>query len=836
MMPCTFQTDETARCRRRRQYARAATSLSDRMTRDTQFHSRFLTRRQQRKQPASNHHHVRLSHPHTTATMKFKREPVDQASIQEERRLHPRKDARILDLYAASCPSAPSPSPDTTPAPGPSTSASKHTAEARRSGSPRAKKTLCSSQPSASTSSTVSMDAHYEDVEAMRVYDGEGRLDARWWSIDAASAPQHLVEAVLNDEAVRQAFAPLRQWTSKDDDKSQLTALVAELLNACSAALKAKGESTNTVRPRAQVTEETDARDDEYDGADDEFEKPDIAIDAEAAAPDSGFHWEKGLTVLKLRAERSADLCNDLRAQVFRLARGIAEKRPALSRSHVITWCGCIIRVWAFDAQSYCISRAYDVRRDHVAVAQLLVLLMAGSQQSSLLSQWQPGKTLNLSLAGGLSQWELVGEVGRIFVRQSLFGSRTAILAATLQQRKEDGVATGSPVEVFIKCSWILPSLAGHETAMQRRMAHIPGAPQPLGQVCVDNGTLEQRFTTSDSKPQERRFLEILVYTHRHGLWLSQIDYAMPNHDKALVFAQLVQELHEYAKVGLHYRDISEGNVLQQVARDASGNVLFEPEVGPRLVLIDHGNMREGMKRRQGSGPAYTPDVAEEDKPLFDFCQQPLLEAVAADDAHSATKLFRPHTNWDLKVEIRSYQLAQELNRERQASLTRSPAPPAKDIERRQRRLWATTADMAKSQRRMYRWSHRFVDDLESMTWLFLWVLAGRHANDLEKQMMSSSNKYLRWNSSALWYGLAFVVTEDEDLLSLLGSLHEEVYKAQKEVREHLDAHIAELLDKYGEEAYKMEEAIVPLLPVEEECFRVVERLLREFAEKRSGT
>lgn len=168
------------------------------------------------------------------------------------------------------------------------------------------------------------------------------------------------------------------------------------------------------------------------------------------------------------------------------------------------------------------------------------------------------------------------------------------------------------------------------------------------------------------------------------------------------------EQLHQYAKAGLHSRDISAGNVLHAVEADATAdeNGLYAPADSTEkgVVVVDHGNARRGANYRQAGGPVYTADVPMAERLKITVTDRSSFEEGKLDDVRSATELFQPHTAVAVYAVYYKYQQAQTNLGKQEEKLDRSVPPVGAELALTMTRLEQAKASKKTQRRSMYRY------------------------------------------------------------------------------------------------------------------------------------
>lgn len=405
------------------------------------------------------------------------------------------------------------------------------------------------------------------------------------------------------------------------------------------------------------------------------------------------------------------------------LQRMLFSAHPIARHVHILTWCGPIVRLWRFEANRYAVTRGFSVHHDDDLTDILRVVLLCLADQD-LLPTWNPPSFSTLKLTnskGNTQSRQLVlndAASAEALIRPAVLGSRTVIFLypplgvqsiSTMTLGEQSRLFDGDR-RLFVKASWRPDRLVGHELNMlqliQEGLVKLKeeendcwrdiDAPTPLGAMPDD-----VNWTTWADSSGNKLSLDVLAFVQHKG---QPIQQDSSEAYLAQVFGQLVQQLAAYAQIGLHYRDLNQGNILMLPGTE--GRLA-------RLVLADHGNMRVGTARLRG------PDSLCRERNEDEWME------LAEDDARSANHLFLPLCALDSANHARDYRSCQESlpgleAAQREANMNGSD----REVNLAAGKLTKARALLKMARKKAFLRCHRYIDDLESLLYLYLYTVS----------------------------------------------------------------------------------------------------------------
>ncbi|CEH17472.1 Protein kinase-like domain [Ceraceosorus bombacis] len=457
--------------------------------------------------------------------------------------------------------------------------------------------------------------------------------------------------------------------------------------------------------------------------------------------------WLQYAAVVEVKRHERDDLNESTVGQMLRYARQLLIAHPFARYVHVVSWTGSKVRIWQFGANGIVFSRAVDAAAaalqdqtslDHLG--RLLHLLMSG--ESTLLPRWTPKcDGAHALLAQQVAQEQATARAAGIannglnqdhvnlitsdalrvvYVRPSLHGSRTVVFGVPLHDH--DGE------HIFLKCCWLSEHLAHHERNMLDKLGDVSGAPRALA-------SFDLGWTTPSGEPvcgadgradKAKLSAYVLVFTQHRGC---QIPLTASLSDKAAVLQQLVHRLHDYAQKGLHYRDLNTGNVLMRPGTKAE----------PLLVLVDHGNVREGGNPRRGV------QVRETSPGDNTRAHDDQLVAIIQDDARSINQLFVPSGMQMAETQLSIYRTSLEsFRKDKQLAASATFGKAIYD-----KRVLKSEARWRSAHKDAYTRLHRYCDDVESLIYILVWISTrASKLKDLYKHLTNQTRKSLTWEDA----------------------------------------------------------------------------------------
>ncbi|CAO1635865.1 unnamed protein product [Jaminaea pallidilutea] len=720
------------------------------------------------------------------------------------------------------------------------------------------------------------------------------RHDARWYSIGRDEARDQRILSTMSKTSVQEALksvTDIEQCVSEEKLEHRLTRLlnVFAVASVTEVDTHQNGRQHNLAVSHGNFEVANPPRG-QGRAQDLEKTKPDILIAREKPAT-RAYNWSDMLSVVEIKLSREDDLAHMVYHQVLRYARKLTQYNHVARHVHVVTWCGTLVRLWELDAASFCVSRAHDLRDETPAtrleIGKILWLLTAAEERSSLLSKWtaiidtpvllaESGRSAAKRRALGdstrdsaivastenLEEWIWADDPTPVYIRESLFGSRTVVYRCHVRPKVgaadvlAASVATATVTTfVFVKCVWLLPHLAGYEGAMQKELEGIDGTPTPLGHMCVtaDNAfarmtplpdshqhsgaqppTVSQPRAPASSNQLKALFLDVLVFQHRQGMQIPDLNPKLSESDIVHVFAQVVAELWAYTQRNLHYRDFNVGNILVEVQSNGAAKSFRDGR--PKLVLADHGNMRKGLLRRSGDGPVLLPGADDALRTLVPGLSEPdalqveappFWQDAALDDVRSANPLFLPHCVHVLTAAHNQFRAKNK------ALVKRQTATEGGEVQTVASPVASLRKEMDLARKKIYVHAHRFIDDLESCTWLLLYLrVQNANVASLLDTMTALDSKSQVWTDREEWLEFLEAVfsPSDESWVQLFVDLREIICPAQQQLRKTLGDHYDAIV-RASHLEYADLDLELPSQELERKCFCDVEQVLRKFSD-----
>lgn len=358
-----------------------------------------------------------------------------------------------------------------------------------------------------------------------------------------------------------------------------------------------------------------------------------------------------------------------------------------------------MLRIFETDPVGISTSPAYSFRepKDYEKIISAIALL---SGPPFLVSeQWQPSPQDILSVRkadGNLVRYHLTN-IRRLSVSPVLWGSRTAAWAATAQ--RVDNVDVTLPHEALplvIKSSWLPDRLYDHELDMTVHIDKarsrcisegevVPLLPFPVGHAInaiPGSETHLDNWRTANGRTRNTT----LVTFCAEGKHVDEDLPTLRNHVR--FHRSLTQTIRWLAKIGLHYRDLNNGNVL----RSAAGY----------CVLIDFGNARYLKRPRGQTG----------DQPVGAL-------DLSMDDARSGTLMFMSRRIHGLTEKRDIYEKDKgEYEQECKALAAMDDDDPGKEPEFRQCEAQKRELETQRQEMMNIHSRHCYIDDAESQLYL----------------------------------------------------------------------------------------------------------------------
>jgi hypothetical protein len=294
--------------------------------------------------------------------------------------------------------------------------------------------------------------------------------------------------------------------------------------------------------------------------------------------------------------------------------------QPVSGRNVCFSLCGHLLRLFEVDPARVGTTPAYSFRKvkDYEEIVCAVALL--SGPPFLVKEQWSPSteEQLFVQRANGEHVKYRLSNPRILAVSPVLWGSRTAAWSAdAVRVNPDTPITPHEALPLIIKSTWLPKKLYNHELDMLGHVdearnrclsegAFVPILPFPVGYAinsipgsttCLDN------WRTADGHIR----CTTMVTFCAEG---KHVDEDLPTLQNHLRFHRsFTKTLGWFAKIGLHYRDLNNGNVL----RAADGS----------CIVIDFGNARY-LKRPRGQ---------TEDQPV-----EPLV--LSMDDARSGTLMF----------------------------------------------------------------------------------------------------------------------------------------------------------------------------------------------------
>ena len=410
--------------------------------------------------------------------------------------------------------------------------------------------------------------------------------------------------------------------------------------------------------------------------------------------------------------------------------------QPSVGEIVSLSVCDDIVRGWATTCQRYSSTRGFklDDKKDHYDIVKLIALFSGPIQ--NYLPHWQPLPGRENALKMVTPEKELFDlelcNIKLLDSRKDRFGRRTAVWSADAAANDERLPFQYDPKgeQLVIKGSWQIEKLCDHEHDVFEHIAkrekelgltrdpdiHIPII---VGRLAAADGTGEDREIGGGNKPAncplvnwktrstrkdtmanggetEHAKYTVVVTKCFRAQSIGQVQ--LNPLQLVIVYRKLFKILEYLAKLGIHYRDVSLGNVL----------VDTDP-VDPRCLLADFDFSRIEMKRR-GSH--------DEAKPL----------ETSIDDCVSGTRLF-----WSRNTEAGSRQSAvltanaAQLKSAQQLLAKAEETSKPNDIAVLEAK--SSVARWKEKQKELedafIQRQHRYIDDLESAIYTLLYYVSG---------------------------------------------------------------------------------------------------------------
>ncbi|PWN17705.1 hypothetical protein BCV69DRAFT_285820 [Microstroma glucosiphilum] len=628
--------------------------------------------------------------------------------------------------------------------------------------------------PSSPTKAIDTMD--HEIIEKDEVVRARLRraLPARWLKWYCVVVPEarrdHLIEVIMASKDVVSVIEEVLEAATRDHIEKALEELVCKLGNTVrSKLLTMRGKHDNGYGKfvsRGTKKVETSGIDDS------ETYRADIVVQEADPPPakdgEVKYEWSQLMTFIEVKRRDRQDGNEALAIQGMQYVCKLLVYRSLTSHVYFLSWCGGLARLWYADSASFGHSRAFSLNaaQDRLEIGRFLCLLTSDECSGQVAGKWDPEKDppVQAVLDSKIKtlDWHLPPRL--LYRRSWPFGSRTAVwVGKTLEMVKDVDQSRW----MILKCSWVPRHRLGHEPKMQQRLEGIEGTPRPFGSAVIPPDVIEQGFkveTVQQLDPTARDnqtglHLCAIVYEHRLG---EMIDPSIPTSILVHLHAQLVDTLLSYAGRALHYRDLN------------TGNMLIQKGTKDKLLLVDHGGMREFLRPR---GAEWRGDTT-------------VLLKRAEDDARSANLLFLPSANYTALDHLKRWGKNMgflEANQKKARTTMPENALPA-EMERLAIERLPRLRELLLS---LVQLSHRYIDDLESAQYLHIWQVASKKENvrsgiqaKVQVFLLDKRDKQAAWSSHTNWSEeLRTWFPLMEDWCTMMCSLRDQIFAAQESWR-----------------------------------------------------
>ncbi|PWN17669.1 hypothetical protein BCV69DRAFT_285834 [Microstroma glucosiphilum] len=702
-------------------------------------------------------------------------------------------------------------------------------------------RTISGSPPTfAALTSRRALAQRIRQIEAALLKDGTGRCFPTFYTMNTSPEVDRSAREILASEQVTNIFGSLNAAVKDKGLEKDLVRHICDL----GAAVRSQLQPSRPQSHYGTFVRMENVRMDN-DAADPEVNKVDIFVRGSNPSADANVnHWSNVVAFIEVKRTTGGDLTEQTALQCLRYARKMCHYRPVTSHIHFMTWCGSLVRLWYLDAVIFGCSEALDTheRSDRIEIVKILRLLCLEDHCALLTGYWDLAAQSQLKIeaneAADIKAHTIHVPVQSLYIRPGPFRTRTAIFASAV-----DGVMRERVI--IVKASWVAFHLVAHElmilVAIQKdpvMRQGLPLAPVPVGlaEIPADFQRMtSDRLTPGSASAFPARAMCALVTRQHLG---DPIGKYTSSRRLANLHKQFAEQLLVLARGEIHYRDINDGNM----------RVLRGDE--DTLLIIDLGNARMGLCPR---GQPRLPEAEATIK-------------AAADDTRSGTPEFLPVCITKVAAAVQSWNEAMKSLSERILFLRKDAGRDAGSFAEKSRRaIIKSLPTLHKTLREAAVHSHRFIDDLESATYLHLWQTARRsdesHARIWTESM---SEKLLKQNVKlSLWENWESMDTTMNDLCKDTGrkwrktmlALQKTIRGAQKQVRKEIGLHFTrevtletlktrvqaleassfscEVQDIVNR-LLQTENGLVPnkVLPTEVKCFETCIQLLKDAAEQ----
>lgn len=375
--------------------------------------------------------------------------------------------------------------------------------------------------------------------------------------------------------------------------------------------------------------------------------------------------------------------------------------QPVSGKNVCFSLCGHLLRLFEVDPAGVGTTPAYSFRKveDYEEIVCAVALL--SGQPFLVKEQWSPSteEALSVQRADGEHVEYRLSNPRILAVSPVLWGSRTAAWSAdALRVNPDTPIMPYEALPLVIKSTWLPNKLYSHELDMLGHVdearnrclsegAFVPILPFPVGHAinwipgsttCLDNWRTADghiRCTTMVSFCAEGKHVDEDLPTLRNHLRFHR---------------SFTKTLGWFAKIGLHYRDLNNGNVL----RAADGS----------CIVIDFGNARHLNRPRGQTG----------DQPVG-----PL--DLSMDDARSGTLMFMSRHIHGLTIERDYYEKhKREYEQDCKELAAMDDDHPRKPLDLRHCESMKMQLEDDRQELMNIHTRHCYIDDAESQLYLMM--------------------------------------------------------------------------------------------------------------------
>ncbi|PWN17703.1 hypothetical protein BCV69DRAFT_130371 [Microstroma glucosiphilum] len=647
-----------------------------------------------------------------------------------------------------------------------------------------------------------------DDINAIEqglLKDGTGRWHPTLYTMDTSSEVHQSAEKIRDSQQITGLFANINEAVKAKKHEKDIVRIICQIGDAVRRQLQPTGAGDDH-RPQSDygrfVRMENVKMDN--DAADPEVNKVDIFV--RGSKPSNGKtknHWSNVVAFIEVKRRNWQELLETTALQCLRYARKMCQYRVVTSHIHYVTWCGNRLRLWYLDAVLFGCSRPFDTRDslDQIEIVKILRLLCLQEHSAILTGHWDVAAQRELQIEANEAAKvtartiQISKGLQPLYVRYGPFRTRTAVFADHVDDA--DQIDDFGKVKVtMVKASWVAPHLVPHELMIlkhiqrkKRLRRNLPLLPIPIGlaQVPADF----QRATSQKTRPRSgfpfpARAICSLV-TQQHLGYPIPIDVSPPR--LARLHKQFAEQLFILAKGGVHYRDVSNGNM--RILRGTDDT----------LLIIDLGNARLGMRPR-GHAPISDAEATIDG---------------AIDDTRSATPEFLPLCSTKVKKGPKSWNMTmQDLSKSARLLLEKTGNGTDSFHEGVRNMISGSLGTLRKALKIAAVHSHRYIDDLESATYLHMWQMARRSGNtdQFSTKLTTQGEKDVFWEETGPLNTVSspttvcgefrltvlalltcdhqtmdnFCPDASEEWKSLMRGLRETIHAAQEQLRHELES------------------------------------------------